>query len=84
MKAKLKEDVAFVDAKIMGLSKRVDSVEKRLRAEIAEVRDELRTHRKNVELHAVSEKRVLKKVVWFNFGGSYDKRVYKPDSGNYE
>ena len=45
LKTELKEDIALVDAKVMGLSKRVDSVEKRLRAEIAEVRDELRTHR---------------------------------------
>ncbi|MGE0919023.1 hypothetical protein [Trichlorobacter lovleyi] len=62
LKTELKEDIALVDAKVMGLSKRVDSVEKRLSAEITEVRDELRAHRENVELHGVSKKRVLKNV----------------------
>ncbi len=106
LKTELKEDIALVDAKVMGLSKRVDqveenlgnridsveknlnqridsveknlnqridsveknlnqkidSVEKRLSGEIVEVRDELRAHRENVELHAVPKKRLLKKA----------------------
>jgi gas vesicle protein len=70
----LKEDIALVDAKVMGLSKRVnqvetslseriDQVEDRLSREIAEVRDELAGHRSNTEMHRVQKKRVLKKVV---------------------
>ncbi|ACD96962.1 hypothetical protein [Trichlorobacter lovleyi] len=62
LKTELKEDIALVDAKVMGLSKRMDAVEKHLSAEITEVRDELRAHRETVELHAVPKKRVLKKV----------------------
>jgi len=62
LRIELKEDIALVDAKVMGLAKRVDSVEKRLSAEITEVRDDLRAHRENVELHAAPKKRVLKKV----------------------
>jgi hypothetical protein len=37
----LKEDIAVLDCKVMGLSKRVDSVEIRLSAEIAEVKSDL-------------------------------------------
>jgi len=60
---RLTEKIEIVDAKLMGLSRRVDSVVKNLSAEIVEVRDELRAHRENVELHAIPKKRVLKKVV---------------------
>ncbi|MGE0919022.1 hypothetical protein [Trichlorobacter lovleyi] len=71
---RLTEKIELVDAKVMGLSKRVasvekslnekiDTVEQNLSAEIVEVRDELRAHRENVELHAAPKKRVLKKVV---------------------
>lgn len=67
---RLTDKIELVDAKVLGLAKRVDAVEKRLsgeiaevRGEIAEVRHDLRAHRENVEQHAVPKKRVLKKVV---------------------
>lgn len=67
---RLTDKIELVDAKVMGLAKRVDAVEKRLsgeiaevRGEIAEVRGDLRAHRENVEQHAAPKKRVLKKVV---------------------
>ena len=41
VKVELKEDIALVDAKVMGLAKRVDHVEERLSREIAEVRAEV-------------------------------------------
>ncbi len=69
----LKEDIALVDAKVMGLAKRVDhveaslsdrmdQVENRLSREIAEVRADLADHRNNTEMHRVPKKRSLKKV----------------------
>jgi chromosome segregation ATPase len=84
LKTELKEDIAIVDLKVMGLAKRVDHVEDRLSREIAEVKSDLAevksdlaevksdlaevksdliAHRENVELHVVSKKRTLKKVV---------------------
>lgn len=70
VKVELKEDIALVDAKVMGLAKRVDHVEERLsreiaevRAEVAEVRADLADHRSNTEMHRVAKKRTLKKVV---------------------
>ena len=69
LRTELKEDIALVDAKVMGLSKRVDHVEERLsreiaevRAEVAEVRADLADHRSNTEMHAPNRKRALKKV----------------------
>ncbi len=41
LRTELKEDIALVDAKVMGLAKRVDHVEERLSSEIAEVRADL-------------------------------------------
>lgn len=58
----LKHDIAVVDSKVMGLSKRLDSVEERLSSEIAEVRSDLTTHRNNTELHHASPKRPLKRA----------------------
>ncbi len=73
VKEELKEDIALVDAKVMGLAKRVDhveaslsdrmdQVENRLSREIAEVRADLADHRNNTEMHRVPKKRSLKKV----------------------
>jgi phage-related protein len=62
LRTDLKEDIALVDAKVMGLSKRVDHVEERLSREIAEVRSDLADHRNNTEMHHVTKKRTLKKV----------------------
>ena len=69
LRTELKEDIALVDAKVMGLAKRVDHVEERLsreiaevRAEVAEVRADLVDHRTNTEMHAPPRKRALKKV----------------------
>lgn len=58
----LKQDISVVDAKVMGLAKRLDSVNEHLSHQIAEVHDELRTHLENVKLHAVPKRQVLKKV----------------------
>lgn len=44
LRVDLKQDIAVVDSKVMGLSKRLDSVEKRLSDEIAEVRADLAAH----------------------------------------
>lgn len=76
VKTELKEDIALVDAKVMGLAKRVDHVEDRLsreiaevraevaevRAEVAEVRAEVADHRNNTEMHAVTKRRAVKRV----------------------
>lgn len=70
LRTDLKEDIALVDAKVMGLAKRVDHVEERLsreiaevRAEVAEVRADLADHRSNTEMHRTQPKRrPLKKV----------------------
>jgi hypothetical protein len=69
LRIELKEDISIVDAKVMGLAKRVDHVEERLsreiaevRAEVAEVRSDLAEHRNNTEMHHVAKKRTLKKV----------------------
>ena len=69
----LKEDIAVLDCKIMGLSKRVDSVEKNLsdRIDAVErnlsehidaVHSELVSHRNDTELHRSRPKRPLKRV----------------------
>jgi len=47
----LKEDIAVLDCKIMGLSKRVDAVY-----------EELVAHRNDTELHRSQPKRLLKRV----------------------
>jgi hypothetical protein len=47
----LKEDIAVLDCKIMGLSKRVDAVY-----------EELVAHRNDTELHRSQPKRILKRV----------------------
>ncbi len=69
LKEELKEDIAVLDCKIMGLSKRVDSVEERLSAEIAEVKADLaevkadlNEHRTSTELHHAPRKRPLKRA----------------------
>ena len=59
----LKEDIALVDARVMGLAKRIDQVEERLSREIAEVRTELVDHRNNSEMHRVAPKRSMLKIV---------------------
>ena len=51
VKDELKEDIAILDCKIMGLSKRVDSVEKNLSGRIDAVYEELVAHRNDTELH---------------------------------
>lgn len=63
LRSELKEDIAVVDAKVMGLAKRVDHVEERLSREIAEVRTDLADHRNNTEMHrALPKRRTLKKA----------------------
>ena len=70
VKDELKEDIAILDCKIMGLSKRVDSVEKNLSERIDAVdkkvdavHEELIAHRNDTELHRRQPKRSsLKKV----------------------
>jgi len=62
LRVDLKQDIAVVDSKVMGLSKRLDSVEKRLSDEIAEVRADLAAHRNNSELHHAPPKRPLKRA----------------------
>ena len=69
----LKEDIGVLDCKIMGLSKRVDTVEKNLsdRIDAVEknlsdridvVHSELVSHRNDTELHRSQTKRPLKRV----------------------
>lgn len=62
LRTELKQDIAVVDSKVMGLSKRLDSVEERLSGEIAEVRADLAAHRNNTELHKAPPKRPLKRA----------------------
>jgi len=62
LRIELKQDIAVVDSKVMGLSKRLDSVEERLSNEIAEVRADLAAHRNNTELHHAPPKRPLKRA----------------------
>ena len=70
VKDELKEDIAILDCKIMGLSKRVDSVEKNLSERIDAVDkkvdavyEELVAHRNDTELHRHQPKRPpLKKI----------------------
>lgn len=62
LRTELKQDIAVVDSKVMGLSKRLDSVEERLSCEIAEVRADLADHRNNTELHKAPPKRPLKRA----------------------
>lgn len=62
LRIELKQDIAVVDSKVMGLSKRLDSVEERLSNEIAEVRADLAEHRNNTELHHAPSKRPLKRA----------------------
>ena len=66
---RLTDKIELVDAKVMGLAKRVDHVEERLSREIAEVRADLADvkinltdHRNNTELHHIPKKRILKKA----------------------
>ena len=72
----LKEDIAVLDCKIMGLSKRVDSIDKNLTERIDAVDKkvdavdkkvdavykELVAHRNDTELHRIQPKRTLKRV----------------------
>lgn len=62
LRSELKQDIAVVDSKVMGLSKRLDSVEERLSNEIAEVHADLAEHRSNTELHHAPPKRPLKRA----------------------
>ncbi len=62
LRSELKQDIAVVDSKVMGLSKRLDSVEERLSNEIAEVRADLAAHRNNTELHHAPPKHPLKRA----------------------
>jgi len=55
LKTELKEDIALVDAKVMGLSKRVDSVEKNLNDKIDSVEKNLNTKINSVEKRLSSE-----------------------------
>jgi hypothetical protein len=58
----LKQDIAVIDCKVMGLSKRLDAVEERISNEIADVRSDLAAHRDNTELHHAAPKRPLKRA----------------------
>jgi hypothetical protein len=62
LRVELKQDIAVVDSKVMGLSKRLDAVEERLSNEIAEVRNDLAAHRNNTEMHTAQPKRPLKRA----------------------
>ncbi len=62
LRVELKQDIAVVDSKVMGLSKRLDAVEERLSSEIAEVRNDLAAHRNNTEMHHTQPKRPLKRA----------------------
>ena len=62
LRVELKHDIAVVDSKVMGLSKRLDAVEERLSNGIAEVRNDLAAHRNNTELHHTAPKRPLKRA----------------------
>ena len=73
LRTDLKEDIALVDAKVMGLAKRVDQVEtslseridqveERLSNQITEVRADLADHRNNTEMHSIPKRRTLKKA----------------------
>ena len=62
VKDELKEDIAILDCKIMGLSKRVDAVDKNLSDRIDAVHKELLAHRNDTELHHPQPKRTLKNV----------------------
>jgi hypothetical protein len=62
LRVELKHDIAVVDSKVMGLSKRLDAVEERLSNEIADVRNDLAAHRNNTELHHAQPKRTLKRA----------------------
>jgi len=76
VRVELKEDIAVLDCKIMGLSKRVDSVEKNVTERIDAVEKkvdavdkkidavykELVAHRNDTELHRSQPKRLLKRV----------------------
>lgn len=70
---RLTEKIEVVDAKVMGLAKRldhvevtlserIDQVEDRLSREIAEVGTDLADHRTSTEMHRVPKKRILKKA----------------------
>ena len=63
VKDELKEDIAILDCKIMGLSGRVDAVEKNLSERIDAVYKELVAHRNDTESHRSQPKRSLKRVV---------------------
>jgi hypothetical protein len=62
LRVELKQDIAVVDSKVMGLSKRLDAVEARLSREIAEVKADLGAHRDNTEMHQSQPKRSLKRA----------------------
>lgn len=62
LQTELKQDIAVVDSKVMGLGKRLDSVEERLSSEIAEVRSDLAAHRNDTEQHHSQPKRPLKRA----------------------
>lgn len=69
LRIELKHDIAVVDSKVMGLSKCLDSVEKRLsdeigvvRADLAEVKADVAAHRDNTEMHHAQPKRALKRA----------------------
>jgi len=62
LRIELKQDIAVVDSKVMGLSKRLDAVEERLSNEISDVRNDLAAHHNNTELHHAQPKRPLKRA----------------------
>ena len=62
LRIELKQDIAVVDSKVMGLSRRLDAVEERLSSEIAEVSNDLAAHRNNTEMHHAQPKRPLKRA----------------------
>ena len=70
VKMELKEDMAVLDCNIMGLSKRVDSVEQNFSyridgvdKKVDAVYKELVSHRNDTGLHRSQPKRPLKRVV---------------------
>lgn len=62
LRIELKQDIAVVDSKVMGLSKRLDAVEERLSNEISDVRNDLAANHNNTELHHAQPKRPLKRA----------------------
>ncbi|MFA7059364.1 MAG: hypothetical protein WC156_00940 [Pedobacter sp.] len=56
LRSELKQDIAVVDSKVLGV-KRLDAVEEHLSNEITAVRNDLSAHRNDTELHRPAVRR---------------------------